>query len=113
MSLQRLANKYDKVLVVILDHKEQQYSVQYREQMLRECLAMCKGNFEVSVNTDHFGEIAKEAADKYKFDVYCSGNQKCLKHMEELGYEVEYVERAYDYEAEDDRKWQSIKEVLK
>ena len=112
ITILRLAQKYSKVIVVMLDYKEQQYSVQYREQMLRECLGMCKGNFEIIVNKEHFGEITKEDAEKYKFDVYCSGNQKCIKHMEELGYKIEFIERAYDYEATDDRKWQKIKEVL-
>jgi nicotinamide mononucleotide adenylyltransferase len=113
ISLQRLAERYKKVLVVVLDYEGQQYSVQYREQMLKECLGYCKGNFEILVNKDHFGKISKENAAGFGFDVYCSGNQQCLKHMEELGYRVEYVERAYDYEATDDRKWQQIKEVLR
>lgn len=73
---------------------------------------MCKGTYQIVVNKDHFAEISKEQLSKYTFDVYCSGNQKCLKHIEDLGYNVEYVERAYDYEAGDDRRWQQIKEVL-
>ena len=112
ISIQRLAQRYAMVLVVLLDHPEQRYSVQYRCKMIKEYLSMCKGTFKVVVNKEHFGEISKEAAGKFEFDVYCSGNQKCLKHMEDIGYNVEYVERAYDYEADDDRKWQAIKEVL-
>ena len=112
VSLQRLAQKYAMVLVVILDYPEQQFSVRYREQMLKECLSMCKGTFKIVVNKDHFAEITKEQVEEYDFDVYCSGNQTCLRHMERLGYEVEYVERAYDYAANDDRKWQKIKEAL-
>ena len=112
ISLQRLAQKYAMVLVVILDYPEQQYSIKYRTQMLCECLSMCKGTFQVVVNKEHFGKITKEELEKFRFDVYCSGNHQCLKHIEDLGYEVEFVERAYDYQATDDRKWQQIKEVL-
>ena len=112
ISLQRLAQRYTLVLVVLLDYPDQQYSVRYREQMLKECLSMCKGMYKVVVNKDHFAEITKEQVEKYDFDVYCSGNHTCLNHMAKLGYEVEYVERAYDYAANDDRKWQKIKEAL-
>lgn len=112
ISLQRLAQKYALVKVLILDYPEQQFSVQYRGQMLKECLSMCKGTFEVVVNKEHFGKITNDEIDNYDFDVYCSGNQSCLSHIESLGYDVEFIERAYDYEATDDRIWQKIKEVI-
>jgi len=112
VSLQRLAQKYAMVIVVMLDYPEQQFSVQYRKQLLCECLAMCKGTFQVLINKEHFAKITEEQLSRYAFDVYCSGNQQCLKHIEERGRKIEFVERAYDYTAQDDRVWQKIKEAL-
>lgn len=112
VSFLRLGQLYKKVLVVILDHDSQKYSPQYRAQIIKEILGMSKGNYEVIVNKEHFGEITKKDAEKYGKFVYASGNLKCVKHMDELGYEVIYIDRAYDYEASDDRKLRSIKEAL-
>jgi phosphopantetheine adenylyltransferase len=112
-TIQRLGQKYKKVLVVILDHPEQYYPVTYRKQAIVEILGNSRGSYEVSVNSIHFGEITKEELDKFGADVYASGNLKVLKHIENLGMECLYVERAYEDHATDARKFQQIKEVLR
>lgn len=111
-SIQRLGQKYKKVVVVMLDHREQYYPVTYRMQALVEILGNSKGNYEVVVNKVHFGEITKEELDAFGVDVYAGGNLKVLKHIESLGMECIYVERAYEDHATDARKFQQIKEVL-
>jgi len=100
-SIQRLGQKYKKVVVVMLDHREQYYPVTYRMQALVEILGNSKGNYEVVVNKVHFGEITKEELDAFG-----------VKHIESLGMECIYVERAYEDHATDARKFQQIKEVL-
>jgi len=99
------------VLVVVLDHEGQRYSPQYRAQILSEVLGKCQ--YEVVVNKDHFGQITREQLAHYEFDVYASGNSDVLKHMDELGYEVQFTDRAYDYEASEDRKLRAIKDAMK
>jgi nicotinamide mononucleotide adenylyltransferase len=111
-SILRLGQRYAKVIIVVLDHPEQKFSIQYRVQVLRELLDMCKGNYIVDSNKTHFAKITKKELSHWKFDVYGAGNQECLKHIESLGYRVEYVERAYDYEATDDRTMMEIKKIL-
>jgi len=112
-TIMRLGQRYGKVLVVVLDYPEQTYSVQYRAQKLRETLDMAKGNYEVVVNKEHFGKITFEQSMKYSFDVYGSGNMDCLKHMESLGYAVEYVPRTDDISATDERVFNKIKDIMK
>ena len=112
ITIQRLGQKYDKVIVVILDHAEQEYPVAYRKRALKEALENSKGDFVVLVNKTHFGQITKEEWSTYGADVYAAGNLDVLKHMEELGIKVEYVERAYDDHAEYGRKYKKIKDLL-
>jgi len=112
INIQRLGQKYKKVIVVILDHTEQEYPVSYRYKALSEALSYSKGNYEVLVNTIHFAEITKDEWDKYGADVYVSGNLDCLKHIEGIGIETEYVERAYEDHATYGRNYKKIKELL-
>lgn len=107
-----LGQQYKKVLVVVLDYPEQTYPVQYRAQKLKDILSRCKGCYDVVINKIHFGEITKEEIKKYKFDIYGSGNMKVLKHIEEIGCNVLYIQRSDDTNATDDRKYQKIKEIM-
>jgi cytidyltransferase-like protein len=97
VQIMRLGQEFDRVIVPVLDHPDQRYPVQYRVQVLQDILAMAKGNYFVYANKEHFGEIAKNQCPM--FDVYISGNFKCLKHMESLGYKTRYLDRAYGYSA--------------
>ena len=113
LTFKRLAERYDIIKLVLLNYDGQKYSVNYRRQLIEEVVAGLKGNFEIYVNTTHFGIIGKEEIELYKpFDVYGSGNHEVLMHVEKLGYPTVYVERSYDYAATDDRMMQEIKRVL-
>lgn len=112
VSILRVGQRFNKVIVVVLDYPEQEYSVYYRAQMLDEILSNSVGNYDVIVNKEHFGKITAEQLRKYEFDVYASGNHDCLKHIESLGKKVMYIDRAYDFAATDDRQIQRIKKAL-
>lgn len=114
VTILRLGMRYKKILVIVLNYPEQEYSPRYRAQILDNVLQMAQGSYEVTINDEHFAEITSEeiSAHGWEFDVYGSGNQGCLKNMENLGYQIEYVDRAYDYDATDDRLIKRIKGVL-
>lgn len=111
-SMQILAQQYNKVIVVILSYKDQMYPVSYRKKIIEEVLKSCRGSFEVLVNDIHFATITKEDLRHYNFDVYASGNLDCIKHVEGLGYNVEYIGRSYEYAATDSRLAKKIKELF-
>lgn len=108
-----LGQRYAKVIVVVLNYEKQMYPVHYRAQVLRRVLKRCRGEYEVLINRRHFGTIAPSEIAQFKFDVYCSGNMACLKHVESLGYPVEYVSRSDDISATDERIAQQIKDVIR
>lgn len=111
-TLLKLGNKYRKIIVVVLNYKEQMYPAQYRAQKLSDILKYCKGNYEVVVNNIHFAHITKGQLNQYKFDIYASGNIKCLMHVEQLGYKILYTPRSGEYNASDDRRFQQVKEIM-
>ena len=112
ISILRLATKYNKVVVVILDYLGRSSPAQYSKQILEESLSHCKGNFEVLINNVHFGKITiKQLESIPKFDVYAAGNMKVLKHMSSLGFKVEWVDRAFHYQASDQRLADGLKEL--
>ncbi len=114
ITLGRLGRVFDHVIVPVLNYEEQRYDVNYRVQLLKEAASLLRGNYTVVSNDEHFAEITQEelSAHKWVFDLYGSGNHKCLVHMASLGYKTLYVERAYDFASTDDRNIQAIKEVL-
>lgn len=113
ISLARLGVEYGLVKVVVLDYPDQEYSVSYRAQILREVCSNMKGRYEILVNSVHFGKITREQIESFNpFDVYGTGNHSVLLHVEKLGIPVVYVERAYDYNATDDRTFQRIKHAI-
>jgi hypothetical protein len=83
-TIQLLGQRFKKVIVVVLEHKDQTYSITYRVQVLREILENSKGNYEVVSGPYHFGEISVDRLLDYEFDVYAAGNEKVLRHIEEL-----------------------------
>jgi nicotinamide mononucleotide adenylyltransferase len=111
-TITKLGQEYGEVLVVVLDHPEQEYPVQYRAQVLREQLARSRGKYSVAINRTHFGKIAKAELAKFKFDVYGSGNMEVLRHIESLGAECVFVDRTDDMAATAERKFKRIKEVM-
>ena len=120
ITIQRLTKKYDKVIVVILGFEGERYSLHYRYQVMKECIDACYGNVEVVINDKDWRSVltgvtiedCRKLISRYNFDVYGTGNHKFLKVMEEAGCKVHFVERAYDYNATDDRLAQDVKSVL-
>ena len=81
----------------MLDYPERTYPVCYCVDIFEEAFEGLP--VEIVVNNDHFGEITKEQLNKFNFSVYAGGNLKVLRHIEKLGFDVLYCDRAYMYEA--------------
>lgn len=110
--IQELGKRFAHVCVVILDHEEQVYPVRYRQQILRDILAGCVGSYSVHINRTHFSQITKQAADEFGCEIYAAGNMEVLKHMERIGYDTLWLDRAYDYEATNDRLGSKIRSEI-
>jgi len=89
----------DTLKVVILESDKRRYPISYCFVILFEILHSFFPKIQLITNKIHFGEITKEELGKYEFDVYCGGNHKVLKHIENLGFKTAYFERAYDFSA--------------
>lgn len=119
LTILRLAERYDKVLVVVLGYNGEKYSAHYRYQIIEECFK-AHPKVEVSMNDEDWRTVGgrytvEECKDfllGYKFDVYGTGNHVALNLMAQAGAEAHYVERAYDYNATDDRLIADIKKVM-
>ena len=119
---QELGARFGKVLVVVLNHAEQMFPVQYRAQILREILENSKGTYEVVVNNLHFGQISVDEFLKYDFDVYAAGNLSVLKHLEHAYFtsitaterrhiEFLYVAEKFSYNASTERLGRTIQDM--
>jgi len=108
-----LGMRYRRVLVVVLNHPEQDFPITYRIEVLKDILSKSKGEYEVSENYIHFSDITIEEFQKYGADVYAAGNMAVIKHMESLGVPCVWVNRAYEYEATNERLAKKIKELVK
>ena len=113
ISILRLSKKFNTVIVVILDYPERMFPVEYARTVLCEALSSCVGDVEVFTNSTHFGRITRKELNEWEFDVYCAGNMEVLSHIKSLGVPVQYVERAYEYEANNDRFAKEVKNILK
>lgn len=113
-TIQRLGKQYACVYVVVLNHPEQQDPVQLRVAILKEILDNSKGEYVVIANDSNFETIARDDVSglDIDFDVYGSGNRQCLKNMEQLGYAVEFVPRAYHYKSTEYRLAQKIQNLF-
>lgn len=83
----------------MLDYPDRDYAAEYAAAVIQDALRGMIGKYSVRINTTHFGEIAADEYRCYGVDVYCSGNHACLKHIASMGFEVEYVDRSYDWSA--------------
>jgi nicotinamide mononucleotide adenylyltransferase len=102
IQMMRLGQRFKKVIIPILDYPEQKYSPSYRKQVIDAGLKYATGTYETIISTAHFAHAPEHRIKEFKFDVYISQNTDCLKHIEEMGYRVEYVDRAFDYSASDE-----------
>ena len=111
LTIRDLSREYDKVLVVVLDYPESYYPLSKRMHIL-ETVFDNYSNIEIVSNTIHFGEIKEEDLGRFDFDVYGSGNEEVLKHIESLGWPCVYVPRTLETTASDDVKYHKIKKIL-
>ncbi len=114
ITIKRLGQEYDRVVIVILDYPEQFYPIEERVQILHDMFDEgILGNYEVIVNKHNFENITKEQVEELpEFDVYGSGNYRCYSNMSKLGYEVVDTRRYPGYAAKDDRKYQKFVKFL-
>ena len=113
ITIARLGQKYDKVIVCILDYEGQFYPIEDRVKIMKDALEHVKGNYEVIVNKHHFGNITKDQmGDLPHFDVYGSGNWNCMMNMHILGFKSISVPRYPGYAASDDVKHQKLIKFL-
>lgn len=108
-TIQLLGQRFKKVIVVVLDYKKQHFPVGYRVQILRDILNNSKGEYEVVANLQHFARITKEELKRYKFDIYAAGNLEVLKHIDSIGFDTIWVDRPYEYNANNDRFAEKVK----
>ncbi len=103
ITLQRLGQMYDKVIVCLLDYPEQKYSISFRKGVVEEALHHSKGEYVVTSNKTHFAEITKEELNRlidiWGWEVYVNANVTVLNHIERLAYETYYFPRYPEYSA--------------
>lgn len=96
----KLAKEYDEVIVVVLDSPTRRYPICYCMDVLKCVFDALPLKVKFFVNKIHFGEITREELEKLPaFDVYSGGNLKVLKHLEDIGVNVKFIDRSYYYEA--------------
>jgi cytidyltransferase-like protein len=96
-SILRLADKYDEVVVMMLDYPDRNFPIEYCGKVFSECIEREK--VKISVNKTHFGKISLEEWELFQCDLYAGGNLSVLRHVEKLGIKVHYLERAFEYSA--------------
>jgi len=115
ITIGRLAQKYKKVIVCILDYEEARWPVSYKLKVFEDCFKVLEHSerIHVIVNNVHFAKITIEELESVaKFDVYGAGNNEVLKHIESLGVECVYVPRYMDYAATPGRVYDKIKGIM-
>jgi len=113
VTIKKLMQRYDEVIVVMLEYVGQHYPTKDRCQILRDGLRYVPGNFNLIVNKEHFAFITrKELSRLPEFDIYGSGNEDCLVHIAALGHDTEYVERYGEFSASHEWKYQKIERIV-
>ena len=97
----RIASKCEKLKVIVLDYPERRFSINYTMKVFEEFFSHVEFEIEFIVNTTHFAEVTMKELQGYGCDRYFGGNHKVLRHIEKLGFPIEYIERSYDYSARD------------
>ena len=95
----RIAKKYGDLKVVILNYKERKFPIDYCLQVFDEIFSETNLNIEFVVNTIHFAQITPEELKEFGCELYTGGNLKVLRHIELLGFPIEFIARAFDYTA--------------
>ena len=95
-----LAEKYDKVIVVILDYPDRKWSIAYTKYVFNKQLYHCRHrNIEIKSNKTHFAKVQLGEWQSYFCKYYAAGNLAVLRHMELIGADCVYTERSFEYEA--------------
>ncbi|MCP4651202.1 MAG: hypothetical protein GY853_14135 [PVC group bacterium] len=101
ITIGRLGQQYDKVIIVVLDYPEQKYPIDERVNTLRNALYLMRmrGSYQIVVSKHHFGEIeTKQLKEEIPwFDVYGSGNREVLENMKQNIYPTQRVEHIPRY----------------
>lgn len=114
ITIARLGQKYDKVIVCVLDYSEQFYPIKERIEILRDATQYLRGNYQIITNTINFEKITREQVENLQtpFTHYGTGNYQCFNNMKNQGYETVDVRRYHGYAAGDDRKYQKLRKFL-
>ncbi len=114
ITIARLGQQYDSVIVCILDYNGQFFPIDERAEIMCDALKHLKGNYQVIINDHNFERITKEQVDDIfiEFSHYGSGNYQCNLNMQQLGYEIVDVPRYPGYAARDDKCFQRIMKVI-
>jgi cytidyltransferase-like protein len=120
ITIGRLLEKYQQVIVCILDHSgRESVNIEVIKNIYETFIRLWaedKRRIEVVTNETHFAyiekseikQICKKAWVKDISNVvYVSGNEEVNKHIKSIGFPVEYIPRSYFYRAT------SIRELLK
>lgn len=102
ITIQRLGQVYDKVIVCVLDYPEAKQPLWFRMNVLSEVLLYSKGNYLVISNNVNFGKIThSELKDLPPHTNYGTGNLKVFDHMLKISKNilVEYIPRYPGYAA--------------
>lgn len=82
ITIMRLGQQYDTVIVCVLDYKEQKYPIEHRMTVLKDALIHAKGNYIVISNKVHFADITENELDKLPlFTHYGAGNERVLDNI--------------------------------
>jgi len=106
ITIQRLGQIYEKVIVCILDYPGQKYPISYRKGVIQEALQHSKGEYLVLSNKTHFGKITNselcEINDIEEWNVYVNANEEVLEHIDKLGYDTYFFPRYPGYSASEE-----------
>lgn len=115
ITIANLTERYQCVIVVVLDQPGADYSTAYRLRFLGDALSILGARVRLCAWPHHFARVSKKALRDfpYAWDVYGSGNDECLKHMAKLGYPTEYVPRSGEYAATQQRVGARVLETVR
>lgn len=95
LQILKLAKKWKKVKVVVLDYPERRFPIVYVMSVFQEIID--SESVEFFRNNIHFGEITEEEFKKFECDLYVGGNLTVLRHIEKMGIPCEYLPRALEF----------------
>ena len=90
-----------KVKIIALDYEDRIWYIQKVKQFFDEVIYLSGHDkyVEVIINKTHFAEMTKTEWETYGCDVYASGNNTVLEHMNGIGVKTVYMDPAYNIHA--------------